>query len=179
MLTIWAEFPVEKGEDEEDVEETPAVSKLPVAFLKKLISSPLHSLRKRKESDLLPESQKEKAPSSSIAMGARRESPSPKLIKFGLKVSMLPPSLLSSQSQGLSMPFPSMIPSQSQGKSSSSHLFFPSEDYHVCLLQTALCKSEEDLTTVWDQFASQESLYFEQIAKLEKQVGKRRSSGCK
>jgi hypothetical protein len=54
-------------EDEEDVEEAPAVSKLPIASLKKLILSPLHSLRKRKETDLSPESQREKAPTLSIS----------------------------------------------------------------------------------------------------------------
>jgi hypothetical protein len=147
------------------------VSKLPVASLKKLISSPLCSLRKRKETDLSPESQKEKAATSSIAVRARRELPSPELLEFGLQVSMPPSSMMSSRSQDLSMPPPSMISSRSQ-VSSSSRLFFPSEDYRVRLLQTALRKSEEDLNIARDCFASRESLYLDQITALEKQVGK-------
>jgi hypothetical protein len=167
-------FPVEEEEgleNEEDVEEAPAVSKSPVTSLKKLILSPLHSLRKHKETDLSPESQKEKAATSSIAVCARRESPSPELLEFGSQVSMPPSSMMSSRSQDLSMPPPSIISSRSQ-VSSSSHLFFPSEDYCVRLLQTALCESEEDLNTARDRFASRESLYLDQIAALEKQVGK-------
>jgi hypothetical protein len=167
-------FPVEEEEgleNAEDVKEAPAVSKSPVASLKKLISSPLCSLRKRKETDLSPESQKEKAATSSIAVRARRELPSPELLEFGSKVSMPPSSMMSSRFQDLSMPPPSMISSRSQ-VSSSSRLFFPSEDYHVCLLQTALHESEEDFNTAWDRFASWELLYLDQIAVLEKQVGK-------
>jgi hypothetical protein len=136
-------------EDEEDVKEVPAVSKSPIASLKKLILSPLRSLCKCKETDLLPELQKEKATTLSIAVRARRESPSPELPEFRSQVSMPPSSMLSSRSQGLSMPPPSIISSRSQA-SVSSRLFFPSEDYHVRLLQTALRKSEEDLNTVWD-----------------------------
>jgi hypothetical protein len=174
-------FPVEEEEgleNAEDVEEAPAVSKSPVASLKKLISSPLRSLRKRKETDLSPESQKEKAATSSIAVRARRESPSPELLEFRSQVSMPPSSMMSSRSQDLSMLPPSMISSRSQ-VSSSSHLFFPSEDYRVRLLQTALHKSKEDLNTARDCFASQESLYLDQIAALEKQVGKGGPSLCK
>jgi hypothetical protein len=166
--------PVEEEEGLENVEnvkEAPAVSKSPVASLKKLILSPLCSLRKRKETDLLPELQKEKAATSSIAVHARRESPSPELLEFGSQVSMPPSSMMSSRSQGLSMPPPSMISSRSQ-VSSSSLLFFPSEDYCVRLLQTALHESEEDLNTARDRFASRELLYLDQIAALEKQVGK-------
>jgi hypothetical protein len=167
-------FPVEEEEgleNEEDVEEAPAVSKSPVTSLKKLISSPLCFLHKRKETDLSPELQKEKAATSSIAVRAWRESPSPELLEFGSQVSMPPSSMMSSRSQGLSMPPPSMISSRSQ-VSSSSRLFFPSEDYRVRLLQTALRESEEDLNTAWDRFASRESLYLDQIVELEKQVGK-------
>jgi hypothetical protein len=69
------------------------------------------------------------------------------------------------------MPPPSLISSRSQA-STLSCLFFPSEDYCVRLLQTALRKSEEDLNTARDCFASRESLYLDQIAALEKQVGK-------
>jgi hypothetical protein len=167
-------FPVEEEEgleNAEDVEEAPAVSKSPVASLKKLFSSPLCSLCKHKETDLSPELQKEKAATSSIAVRARRELLSPELLEFGLQVSMPPSSMMSSKSQDLSMPPPSMISSRSQ-VSSSSRLFFPSEDYHVRLLQTALRESEEDLNTAWDHFASRESLYLDPIAALEKQVGK-------
>jgi hypothetical protein len=170
-------FPVEEEEgleNAEDVEEAPAVSKLPVASLKKLISSPLRSLRKRKETDLSPESQKEKAATLSIAVRARRESPSPELLEFGSQVSIPPSSMMSSRSQDLSMPPPSIISSRSQ-VSSSSCLFFPSEDYRVRLLQTALRESKEDLNIARDRFASRESLYLDQIAALEKQVGK---GGC-
>jgi hypothetical protein len=71
-----------------------------------------------------------------------------------------------------------MISSRSQ-VSSSSRLFFPSEDYCVRLLQTALRKSEEDLNTARDHFTSRESLYLDQIAVLEKQVGKGGPSHCK
>jgi hypothetical protein len=163
-------------EDEEEVEEPPAVSKLPVASFKKLISSPLHSLRRHKETDLSPESQKEKAATSSIAICARRESLSPEVLEYGLQVFMPPPSMLSFRSQGLFMLPPSMISSRLQALSSSSHLFFPSKDYHVRLLKTALHESEEDLNTPQDQFASQESLYLDQIAELEKKVGKGSSS---
>jgi hypothetical protein len=166
-------------EDEEKVEEAPAMSKSPVASLKKLILSPLCSLCKHKETDLSPELQKEKAATSSMAVHARRESPSVEVLEFGSQVSMPPLSLLSSRSKSLSMLLPSMISFRSQAPSSSSRLFFPSEDYHVCLLQTALCKSEEDLNTVWDCFASQKSLYLDQIAELEKKVGKWSSSRCK
>jgi hypothetical protein len=165
-------------ENAEDVEEAPAVSKSPIASLKKLILSPLHSLRKRKETDLSPESQKKKAATLSIAVRARRESPSPELLESGSQVSMPPSSMISSRSQDLSMPPPSMISSRSQ-VSSSSRLFFPSEDYRVRLLQTALRESEEDLNTVQDRFASRELLYLDQIAALEKQVGKGGPSRCK
>jgi hypothetical protein len=174
-------FPVEGEEgleDEEDVEEAPAMSKSPIASLKKLILSSLCSLYKCKEADLLPESWKEKAATSSIAMCVRRESLSPEVLELRLQVSMPPPSVLSSRSQGLSMLLPSMISSRSQAPSSSSHLCFPSEDYCVCLLQTALHESREDLNTAQDRFASQESLYLDQIAELEKKVGKG-SSSCR
>jgi hypothetical protein len=80
-------------EDEENVEKALAVSKSPVASLKKLILSPLCSLYKHKETDLLPESQKEKAATSSIAVRARRKLPSPELSEFGLQVSMPPSSI--------------------------------------------------------------------------------------
>jgi hypothetical protein len=147
----------EEGSVEEVVEEVATPSaKSPVASLKKLLSSPVRVFCKWKEADLSPELQKEKATSTSTAVRARRESPSPELIKMDSQTPMPPPSLISSQSQA----------------STLSRLFFPSEEYHVCLLQTALHKSEEDLNTARDRFASRESLYLDQIAALEKQVGK-------
>jgi hypothetical protein len=154
----------EEGSVEEVVEKVATPSaKSPVASLKKLLSSPVQVFCKRKEADLSPESQKEKATSTSTAVRARRESPSPELIKMDSQTPMPPPSLISSRSQA----------------STSSCLFFPSEDYRVRLLQTALRKSKEDLNTVQDRFASRESLYLDQISALEKQVGKGGPSRCK
>jgi len=69
-----------------------------------------------------------------------------------------------------------MISSRSQA-SSSSRLFFPTEDYRVQLLQSALRESEEDLTMVRERFASRESLYLEQIALLEKKLEEGSSKG--
>ena len=51
----------EKEEEEEEEETAPTPSKSPVAKLKKILSSPICSLCKRKEDQLLPESQNEKA----------------------------------------------------------------------------------------------------------------------
>jgi hypothetical protein len=147
----------EEGSVEEVVEEvaTPSAKSL-VASLKELLSSPVRVFCKRKEADLSPESQKEKAVSTSTAVRARRESPSPELINLDSQTPMPPPSLISSRSHA----------------STSSCLFFPSEDYRVRLLQTALRESEEDLNTAPDRFASRELLYLDQIAVLEKEVGK-------
>jgi hypothetical protein len=139
-------FPVEEEEaleGEEDVEEVPAVSKLPVASLKKLISSPLRSLHKRKETDVSPESQKEKAASLSIAVRARRESPSPELPEFGSQVSMPPSSMLSSRSQGLFMPPPSMISSRLPRPVSSSHLKIT-----ACASYKLLCANLKKISTL-------------------------------
>ena len=59
----------EEEEAEEDEEEAgPAPSKSPVTKLKKILSSPICSLRKKKEDQLSPESQKEKAATSSAAI---------------------------------------------------------------------------------------------------------------
>jgi hypothetical protein len=127
-------------EDEEEVEEeaieevATSLAKLPVALLKKLFSSPVQAFRKQKGADLSPESQKEKATSTSTAVCVRRESPSPELVDMGSQTPMPPPSIISFRSQA----------------STSSRLFFPSEDYCMHLLQTALCKSEEDLNTACD-----------------------------
>jgi hypothetical protein len=162
-------FLVEEKKEEEEVEEVSAVLKLPITSLKKLIFSPLHSLCKCKENNLSLELQKKKAATLLLAIHTRRESLSPKFADHGdvsSIISMPPPSMLSSRLQGLSMPPPSMISSRLQAPSSSSHLFFPSENYHVCLLQTTLQESEKNLSTVREQFASWESLYLEQIAKL-------------
>jgi hypothetical protein len=138
-------------------------AKLPVASLKKLLLSPVWAFCKREEADLSSESQKEKAASTSTSVHIRRESPFPELVNMGSQTSMPPPSIISSRSQA----------------STLSRLFFPSEDYCVHLLQTALHKSKEDINTAQDRFASWESLYLAQIVELEKQVGKRSSSCCK
>ena len=55
-------------EEEEDVEEAPALLKLLVTKLKKILSSPICSLRKRKEDQLSPKLQKEKKATSSAAI---------------------------------------------------------------------------------------------------------------
>jgi hypothetical protein len=143
-------FPVEEEEvleGEEDVEEVPAVSKSPVASLKKLILSPLHSLCKRKETDLLPELQKEKAATSSIAMHARRELPSPELSDFRSQVSMPPSSMLSSKSQGLSMPPPSMISLLDRKPQSR-----PVSSFHLkitaCASYKLLCANPKKISTL-------------------------------
>jgi hypothetical protein len=87
----------EEGSVEEVVEEVATPSaKLLVASLKKLLSSPVRVFQKRKEADLFPESQKEKATSTSTAVCARRESPSPELIEIDSQTPMPPPSLISS-----------------------------------------------------------------------------------
>lgn len=148
-------FSGEEGEEEEAA----AVSKSPVASIKKFISSPLKSLRKRKEADLSPESQKEKVASSSAANRARKDSPSPELGGEDYSsVAMPPPSIISSRS------------------AASSRLYFPTDDYRVQMLQAALRESQEDLTLVQDRFASRESLYLSRIAELESQMGKGGSS---
>ena len=148
-------------EEEEEVEVAAVPSKSPVSSLKKLLASPIRALRKRKEEDLSPESQKDKVDTSSIAVRPQRETPSPEFVDFGSQVSMPPPSMISSRSQA----------------SSSSRLFFPTEDYRVQLLQSALRESEEDLTMVRERFASRESLYLEQIALLEKKLEEGSSKG--
>ena len=153
----------EEEEEKEEVEAAPAPSKLPVAKLKKILSLPIHSLHKRKEDQLLPESQK-KAATLSTAIRVQRESPEVGGVEELSSVgSMPPPSIMSSWLQA----------------SSSSRLYFLSKDYWVQLLQTALWESEEDLSTIKDQFASQESLYLDQIMKLEKELSESCSKGCR
>jgi hypothetical protein len=89
-------------EDEEEVEEEAvekvamSSAKLLVALLTKLLSSPVWVFRKQKEADLSPESQKEKAVSTSTAVHVRRESPSPELVNMGSQTPMPPPSIISS-----------------------------------------------------------------------------------
>jgi hypothetical protein len=176
-------FPEAKGEEEEEkeeeeeeeeevVEEVKAVSKSPVAKLKKLLSSPLRSLKKRKEDDLSPESQKDKIASSSVAVRARRESPSPELVEDAASI-MPPPSTRSA----FSMPS-SIMSSRSRG-SASSRLFRPSDDFQVQMLQLALRDSEEDLTVARDRFTSMEAMYLSRIDTLEKSLTEGSSKGRK
>ena len=157
---------------EEEVEETAAVSKSPVASIKKFLASPIRSMRKRKEADLSPESQKEKIATSSAAVRSRKGSSSPERGgEVSSIISMPPPS----NRTGASMP-PSSIISSRSAASSSSRLYFPSDDYRVQLLQTALRESQEDLSLAQDRFASRESVYLDRIAALESQLGKGGSS---
>ena len=110
----------EEEEAEEDEEEAvPALSKLPVAKLKKISLSPICSLCKRKEDQLSLESQKEKAAMSSALIRAQREPPEVGDVEeLASVVSMPPPSIMLSQLQA----------------SSSSCLYFPSDDYWLKLL---------------------------------------------
>ena len=65
----------EEEEEEEEAEAAPAPSKSLVAKLKKILLSPIRSLYKRKEDQLSPESQKEKAATLSAAIRVWRELP--------------------------------------------------------------------------------------------------------
>ena len=150
--------------DEE--EEESQKSQLPVAALKKILSLPIHSLHKRKEVDLLPGSVKERAETSSVANCARLE-----LEALELKVY-----------EDNSMPSPSIVLSQvPSSSSSSSHLFYPTEDFAVCHLQSALHALQEDITCIQEQFSSRESLYLEEITELKSKLKAEPSKlkGCK
>ena len=140
--------------------------RLPVAALKKILSSPIHLLCKRKEVDLLPGSVKERAETSLVANCARLE-----LEALELEVdkdNFMPPPLI----------VPLQVPS---GPSSSSHLFYPTKDFAVCHLQSALCALQKDITRIQEQFASRESLYLEEISELKNKLkaGPSKSKGHK
>ena len=81
-----------------------------------------------------------------------------------------------------SMPPPLIVLSQvPSGSSSSSHLFYPTEDFTVCHLQLAWHALQEDITRIQEQFASREYLYLEEIAELKNKLkaGPSKSKGCK
>ena len=134
--------------------------------MKKILSSPICSLSKRKEVDLLPGSVKERAETSSVANCARLELEAPEL-EVDKDNSMPPPSIV-----------PLQVPS---GSSSSSHLFYPTKDFAVHHLQLALHVSQEDITRIQEQFVSRESLYLEEIAELKNKLkaGPSKSKGHK
>ena len=132
------EFTVAEGEEEEaegegdDVEEEESQKSWSlVAALKKILSLPICLLCKRKEVDLLPGSVKERAETLSIANCTRLESEAPELEVDDNNL-MLPLSIVLLQ-----------VPS---GSLSSSHLFYPTEDFAICHLQSALCALQEDIT---------------------------------
>ena len=157
----------EEEEEGNDIEEEELQkSRSPVAALKKILSSPISLLRKRKEVDLSPGSVKERAEILSIANHTRLESEAPEL-KVDKDDSMPPPLIV-----------PLQVPSSS---SSSSHLFYPTKDFAVCHLQSALRASQEDITRIQEQFASRESLYLEEIAELKNKLkaGPSKLKGCK
>ena len=155
-------FMVADKEEEEELQKSQSL----VAALKKILSSPICSLCKRKEVDLSPGLVKERAKTSLVANCARLESEALEL-KVDKDDSMPPPSIVSLQ-----------VPS---GFSSSSHLFYPTKDFAVCHLQLALHASREDITRIQEQFALRESLYLEEIAELKNKLkaGLSKSKGHK
>ena len=162
-------FSVEgSGESEivEDADVNIPAKKSPIASLKEVLTSPIRSLRKRKETDLSPEAVKEKESTSSSAIRVRRRSPSPEfseVMEVASTISVPPPSMISNRSQ---VPY-------------SSHLFFPSNDYRVRHLQSAFRESQEDLSRLQERFASKESLYLAEIADLKQQMEEGSSAGRK
>ena len=121
----------QEGDDVE--EEELQKSWLPVAALKNILSLPICSLCKRKEVNLLLGSVKERAKTLSVANHARLESEA-----LELEVDdndLMPP---------LSI-VPLQVPS---GSSSSSHRFYPTEDFAICHLQSALRALQEDITRI-------------------------------
>ena len=62
---------------------------------------------------------------------------------------------------------PFMVPS---GSSSSSHLFYPTKDFAIHHLQSALRASQEDISRIQEQFALRESLYLEEIVELKSKL---------
>ena len=113
----------EEGEGDDVEEEESQKSQLPVAALKRILLLPIHLLHKRKEVDLLLGSVKERAETSSVANCTRL-----KLEALELEVDdnnlMLPLSIV-----------PLQVPS---GFLSSSHTFYPTKDFAICHLQSAL-----------------------------------------
>ena len=156
----------EEGEVDDVEEEELQKSQSPVAALKKILSSPICLLRKRKEVDLSPGSVKERAETLLVANCARLESEAPEL-EVDDNDLMLPPSIA-----------PLQVPS---GSLSSSHLFYPTEDFAICHLQSALHVLQEDFTWIQEQFVSRELLHLEEIAELKNKLkaGPSKSKGRK
>ena len=154
----------EEGDDDE--EEESQKSWWPVAALKKILLLPIHLLHKRKEVNLLPGLVKERAKTLLVDNCSRLELEAPEL-EVDKDDSMPPPSIV-----------PSQIPS---GSSSSSHLFYPTKDFAVRHLQSALRASQEDITCIQEQFASRKFLYLEEIAELKNKLkaGPSKSKGRK
>ena len=121
----------EEGEGDDVEEEELQKSRSLLAALKKILSSPICLLHKRKEVNLLPGSVKERAETLLVANCARLESEAPEL-EVDDNDLMLPLSI-----------FPSQVPS---GSLSSSHLFYPTKDFAICHLQLALHALQEDIT---------------------------------
>ena len=116
-FTVADEEEEEEGDDIEEEELQKSWSL--VAALKKILSSPIHSLYKRKEVDLSSGSVKERAETLSVTNCTRLESEAPEL-KVDKDDSMPPPSIV-----------PSQVPS---GSLFSVHLFYPTEDFVICHL---------------------------------------------
>ena len=94
----------EEEEEEEEAKAAPALPKLLVAKLKKILSSPINSLCKRKEDQLLLESQKEKAATMSAVIRVQRELPEVGGVgELSSVTSMPPPSVMLSRSQASSL----------------------------------------------------------------------------
>ena len=117
----------EEGEGDDVEEEESQKLSSPVAALKKILSSPIHLLCKRKEVDLSPGSVKERAETLSVANHARLESEVLEL-EVDDNDSMSPLSIV-----------PLHVPS---GSSSFSHLFYPTKDFAICLEEIAELKNK-------------------------------------
>ena len=156
----------EEGEGDDIEEEELQKSQLPVAALKKILSSPICLWRKRKEVDLLPGSVKERAETLLVANCTRLELEAPEL-EVDDNDSMPPLSIVLLQVHS--------------GSLSSSYLFYPTKDFAICHLQSALRASQEDITQIQEQFALRESLYLEEIAELKNKLkyGPSNLKGCK
>ena len=113
----------EEGEVDDIEEEELQKSRLLVAALNKILLLPICLLHRRKEVDLSLGSVKERAETLSVANCTRLE-----LEALELEVDdnnlMLPPSIV-----------PLQVPS---GSLSSSHTFYPTKDFAICHLQSAL-----------------------------------------
>ena len=161
-----AEEEEEEGEGDDVEEEELQKSRSLVAALKKILSSPICLLCNRKEVNLSLGSVKERAETLSIANQARLELEAPEPEGDGDNL-MLPPSIV-----------PLQVPSSS---SSSSYLFYPTKDFAICHLQSALHALQGNITHIQEQFALRELLYLEEIAELKSKLkaGPSKSESCK